>query len=321
MTSPVPRGAPVPVSQPQLWAKTNRLSFITVWQKHTRLEKNPPKTTTLSWGIIQSPSIRGKQEGTASSIIQQESSLKKNRGTSCSAIVHPYRHRKNRIWWVLMTEITGEPLCLQAENLWCYWCKPLPICLCSRKHFYSVCLGSFGSRQVCKKVGPSAVLLVMSIDRLWIDSRLQGIFAELMVVGHEKGKRKLCTIIHLSLFRWLMWFLTLSVLYILFYFIVITKASVQSCDSVPEFPVQLFETFNILVSSWSFSFIINQHPHSPPHYCTLSCWHCLLKCKMAGVQFHCTLCHCMMWLCVRACLIIVCSELCPVLTSRHRGCF
>lgn len=37
-------GAPVPVSQPQHWANTNRLSFITVWQKHTRLEKNPPKT-------------------------------------------------------------------------------------------------------------------------------------------------------------------------------------------------------------------------------------------------------------------------------------
>lgn len=56
-------GAPVPVSQPQRWANTNRLSFIAVWQKHTRLEQNPPKTTRLSSRIIQSPNIRGKQEG------------------------------------------------------------------------------------------------------------------------------------------------------------------------------------------------------------------------------------------------------------------
>lgn len=53
-------GAPVPVSQPQCWANTNRLSFIAVWQKHMRLEQNPPKTTTLSWGIIRAQTSEGK---------------------------------------------------------------------------------------------------------------------------------------------------------------------------------------------------------------------------------------------------------------------
>lgn len=114
------RGAPVPVSQPQRWANTNRLSFIAVWQKPVRLEQNPPKTTTLIWGIIQSPNIRGKQEDTASSIVQQESTPKKNTGRRCAAIVHPRRRRKNRMWWVSMPEVTGEPLRHQPWNLWCH---------------------------------------------------------------------------------------------------------------------------------------------------------------------------------------------------------
>lgn len=76
----LPHATPVLVTQPQHWANTNRPSFITVWQKHTRLESNPPKTTTLSSRIIQSPIIRGKQKDTAPHITQQESTLKKNNG-------------------------------------------------------------------------------------------------------------------------------------------------------------------------------------------------------------------------------------------------
>lgn len=71
-----------------------------VWQKPARLEQNPPKTTTLSRGIIHSPNIRGKQEDTASSIIQQESTLKKNTGTRCAAIVQHRWQRKNRMCWL-----------------------------------------------------------------------------------------------------------------------------------------------------------------------------------------------------------------------------
>lgn len=127
-------GAPVPVSQLQHWANTNRLSFIAVWQKLMRLEQNPPKTTTLSWGIIQSPNIRGKQEDVASSITQQESTPKKNTGARCAAIVQPQWHSENRMWWVSMPEVTDEPLCHQLWNLWCYWSKQwLHLCMFTKK--------------------------------------------------------------------------------------------------------------------------------------------------------------------------------------------
>lgn len=149
-----------------------------VWQKHMRLEQNPPKTTTLSWGIMRSPNIRGKQEDAASSIIQQESTPKKNTGTRCTAIVRPHWHRKNRMWRVSMPEVTGEPLVPPA------WKNFFSMILFKQLlHLFMLtffCLWAHLEAGKCVDylAWASSASSMMGIDimKLWIDLKLQGLF-------------------------------------------------------------------------------------------------------------------------------------------------
>lgn len=102
------RGAPVHVSQPQRWANTNRLPFIAVWQKPTRLELNPPKTTTQSWGLIQSPNIRGNVR-----TLVHLSSVKnppRRKTQSRDALLLSNLTCTFRMWWVSAPEVTVEPV-------------------------------------------------------------------------------------------------------------------------------------------------------------------------------------------------------------------
>lgn len=110
-------GAPVPSSQPQRRANTNRLSFIAARQKPARLEQNPPKTTTLSWGIIQSPNIRGNGRTLLHLSSNRNPTWRQTQGTRCGAMVQPHWHKKNRMWWIYMPEATGKPVCRQPRIL------------------------------------------------------------------------------------------------------------------------------------------------------------------------------------------------------------
>lgn len=77
------RGAPAPASRSSVLSQHQQTAFhrsVTQTPPPTRLQQIPPKTATLSGGIIPSPNIRGNGRTLLPSIIHKESTPKKNTG-------------------------------------------------------------------------------------------------------------------------------------------------------------------------------------------------------------------------------------------------
>lgn len=186
------RGAPVHVSQPQRWANTNRLSFIAVWQKPTRLELNPPKTTTQSWGLIQSPNIRGNVRTLV----------------HLSSVKNPPRRKTQSRDALLLSNFTGR------VHSGCDGFRRL------RSLSNSDCIYTFLHKFLfymeagVQKVGSFVNGMCIAMA-LWKSLRASGHFAE---VPHECPPLwEHCTIVHRTPLRWMMSSLMLPLHRILFY--------------------------------------------------------------------------------------------------------
>ena len=164
------------------WANTNRLSLIAVWQKHMELEQNPPKTTTLSRGVNAEPGDQRETGGRCfvyhpERIHPKEKHRGEMRGGHCPT---PCRLRENRMWWVFLPEVTGEPRWHQLGNLWFYWSKQLLHLFSTARRvflFFFCLLLHLEADKCVKEVGPHATLSMTGIDmKPWIELRLRGFF-------------------------------------------------------------------------------------------------------------------------------------------------
>lgn len=216
-------GAPVPVSQPQHSAYINRLSFIAVWQKPMRLEQYPPKTTTLSWGIIQSPNIRGngrtllhlssnknapwrKTQGRDAPLL---SDLAGTRKTGCDGFLRPRLLVKPalKLWEQTVPAFMHV---YKKSSLLCLWlhleadkCVKRSLQLSQWHDYYNEALNSL---QASGHVGQLSVAEEKAL-LIWTVNHCAAVIAQVTVVCYA------VTTLHLIL--------------------VIAKALVQRCDSMP----------------------------------------------------------------------------------------